>query len=106
MHKWFTASGEHVFWSEVCNNVSYVSNHDPYHKVVVGAKSHIPQLKTPYTIVLHLSSCIPPYEELYYYGKLSQLSLMTGAVQTALFIEEYSSLTRCNPNLTVLALNS
>ena len=94
MHKWFTASGQHVFWSEICNNVSYLANHDPNHKVTVSNQDS--------TITLSLTSFTPPYERLYYYGKLPQSFAVDGAVQTALFIKEYSSLTRCNPNLIVL----
>ena len=101
MHKWFTASGEHVFWSEICNNVSYVANHDPLHKVIVSPRDCTAGLNLYCTVILSLTSSIAPYEELHYYGKVPVLPPVTGAVQTALFIEEYSSLIRCNPSLTI-----
>ena len=106
MHKWFTESGEHIFWSEICNNVTYVANHDPHHKVIISYNVSDNKL---YTITMYLISSIEPYKEVYYYGKLldsppvdlyaAAFKEVDGAVQTALSARQYSSLTRGKPNL-------
>lgn len=111
MHKWFTASGEHIFWSQICNNVTYVANHDPDHQVIIGCDSHTTKPNTVYVIAICLISSIEPYKRVYYYGKLIDstppglyakvFKEADSAVQTALSVKEYSSLTRSNPNLII-----
>ena len=111
MHEWFTASGEHIFWSEICNNVTYVANHDPNHQVVIGCDTRATKPSTLYVVAICLISSIEPYSRVYYYGKLidpAPVDLYArvfkeadSAVTTALSVREYSSLTRSNPNLII-----
>jgi len=111
MYEWFTASGEHIFWSEICNNIIYIVNHDPDHQVVIGADSQTSFNSTTYVISICLISNIDPYQRSYYYGKNVETKTFqlydrifkeaNGAAQAALSIKNYSPSLEDTLNLTI-----
>lgn len=111
MFEWFTASGEHIFWSEICNVVTYVSNNDPEHQVVVGCDSHIKSNKTTFVVAVCLVSSCLGYERLYFYGKTIKdnttdfysriFQEVNGATLVALSLKEYSSSSLQKANITI-----
>lgn len=111
MYEWFTASNEHIFWSQICNNITYVVSHDPEHQVIIGADSQTTHDTTIYVISICLVSDVHPYERCYYYGKTIETKTTqlydrifreaNGAAQAALSLQEYSSTLKDSLNVTI-----
>ena len=111
MFEWFTAKGDHIFWSDICNKINYVVNHDDEHHIVVGSDSQPTSNKTLYVVAVCIISNLPQYERLYFYGKqalnnpgnlYARVFQETNyATQVALSLKDYSATLELNMNVSI-----
>ena len=111
MFEWFTANGDHIFWSDITNTIAYVVRHDPEHHIVVGSDSQPSRDKTLFVVAICIVSNVPQKERTYYYGKHSAHKIPNlytrvyqeadGATNVALALKESHSILNDSMNISI-----